>query len=225
MFKPRISLFGVTVLLAAGALALRPAPRWQPRAAAAHPPPSQRRRSARRASPGSTASARRRSARRATPARSSSTSACASRKRRTHLAPPNRRRPPAPAPAAPAWSDGRWRGFYSDNSLDLLFNVVGGTAVHRRLRLLLRRRRTAGVGIDPAEIAPVEATISPGGDFAGSGSYGAVRSADPVADLRPHRGDHDHQRDLHSGPYAHFYGSSCSGTTHFTGQWVAEYTF
>jgi hypothetical protein len=149
------------------------------------------------------------------------------KRRRANVAPtaPPATAPPAQAPAAPAWSDGRWRGYYSDSSLDLLFNVVGGRLYTGGFDSFFVDAACDGGGIDPAQVAPVQASISPGGDFSGSGVY----SPGFGQQIPWHVSGHIAGKSITSGtftvgPYTDFYGGSCSGTTHFTGQWFAAYT-
>ena len=150
------------------------------------------------------------------------------KKRRTNVAPtaPTTTGPPAqPVPAAPAWSDGRWRGYYSDNSLDLLFNVVGGRLYTGGFDSFFVDAACDGGGIDPANVAPVQATISPNGDFSGSGVYSPGFGQQIPWQVSGHiSGKSITNGTFAVGPYTDFYGGSCSGTTHFTGQWIAEYT-
>ena len=149
-------------------------------------------------------------------------------KRRTNVAPtaPTTTGPPAHAPAAPAWNDGRWRGYYSDNSLDLLFNVVGGRLYTGGFDSFFVDAACDGGGIDPANVAPVQASISPNGDFSGSGVYSPGFGQQIPWQVSGHiSGKSITGGTFTVGPYTDFYGGSCSGTTHFTGQWVADYTF
>jgi hypothetical protein len=150
------------------------------------------------------------------------------KKRRTHVAPtaPTTTAPPAQAPAAPAWSDGRWSGHYSDSSLDLLFNVVGGRLYTGGFDSFFVDAACDGGGIDPANVAPVEATISPNGDFSGSGVYSPGFGQQIPWQVSGHiSGKSITGGTFTVGPYTDFYGGACSGTTHFTGQWIGAYTF
>jgi hypothetical protein len=153
------------------------------------------------------------------------------KKRRTHVAPTAPTAPgspvPAPgAPAAPAWSDGRWRGYYSGNSLDLLFNVVGGRLYTGGFDSFFVDAACDGGGIDPANVAPVEATISPSGDFSGSGDYSPGFGQQIPWQVSGHiAGKAISGGTFTVGPYTDFYGGTCNGTTHFTGQWIQDYTF
>ena len=148
------------------------------------------------------------------------------KKRRSNVAPPAPTTgPPAPAHGAPAWSDGRWRGYYSDSSLDLLFNVVGGRLYTGGFDSFFVDAACDGGGIDPANVAPVQASISPNGDFSGSGVYGGFGQQIPWQVSGHISGKSITSGTFTVGPYANFGGGSCSGTTHFTGQWVADYTF
>jgi hypothetical protein len=153
------------------------------------------------------------------------------KKQRTNVAPkaPTTTGPTAQAPAAPAapaWSDGRWRGYYSDNSVELLFNVVGGRLYTGGFDSFFVDATCDGGGIDPADVAPVQASISPNGDFSGSGVYSPGFGQQIPWQVSGHiSGQSITSGTFTVGPYANFGGGSCSGTTHFTGQWVADYTF
>jgi hypothetical protein len=137
--------------------------------------------------------------------------------------------PPAPTPgtpAGPAWSDGRWRGTYSDSSLDLLFNVVGNRLYTGGFDSFFVDASCDGGGIDPANVAPVEATISPGGDFSGSGTYSPGFGQQIPWQVSGHiSGTSITGGTFTVGPYTDFYGGTCNGTTHFTGRWFGAYTF
>ena len=64
-----------------------------------------------------------------------------------------------------------------------------------------------------------------GGAFTAQGRAVSVGVVSPsVAAIGPHRG-HLHNRGTFTvGPYTDFFGNSCDGTTHFAGQWIADYT-
>lgn len=155
------------------------------------------------------------------------------KKRRTNVAPtaptaPTTTGPPAPPapPAAPAWSDGRWRGYYSDNGVELLFNVVGGRLYTGGFDAFYVDAACDGGGIDPSAVAPVQASISPNGDFSGSGVYSPGFGQQIPWQVSGHiSGQSITSGTFTVGPYTDFDGGSCSGTTHFTGQWIADYTF
>jgi hypothetical protein len=152
------------------------------------------------------------------------------KKRRTNVAPtaPTTTGPPAQAPAAPAaraWSEGRWGGSYSDNSVELLFNVVGGQLYTGAFDSFYVDPVCEGGAIDPANVAPVQATISPNGDFSGSGVDSPGFGQQIPWQVSGHiSGTSITNGTFTVGPYVGLDGGSCSGTTHFTGQWIAGYT-
>jgi hypothetical protein len=155
------------------------------------------------------------------------------KKRRTNVAPtapaaptaPTSIGPPAQAPAGPAWSEGRWRGYYSDNGVELLFNVVGPRLYTGGFDSFFVDAACDGGGIDPDAVAPVQASISPNGDFSGSGVYSPGFGQQIPWQVSGHIwGKSITGGTFTVGPYTDFYGGSCSGTTHFTGQWIANYT-
>jgi hypothetical protein len=140
--------------------------------------------------------------------------------------PPTATAPAPPAPPPPAWDDGRWRGFYSeDGSVDLLFNVLAGRLYTGGFDSFFINAACSDGSFDPSAISPVQASIASNGDFAGSGVY----SPGFGMQIPWHLSGHISRRSITGGvftvdPYTDFFGDSCGGTTHFTGQWIAAYT-
>lgn len=151
--------------------------------------------------------------------------------RKRHAA-PTRPRPvappagPAPAPAAPAWADGRWAGHYAENSVDLRFNVVGSRLYTGGFDDFFISAACSDGSFDSSAIGPVQASIAANGDFAGSGVHSPGFGQQIPWQLSGHiAGKSITGGAFTVGPYTDFYGHSCGGTTHFTGQWIAAYTF
>lgn len=135
--------------------------------------------------------------------------------------------PSSPGPTAPPWSDGRWRGYYAENgSVDLLFNVLGGRLYTGGFDSFFIEAACSGGSFDPSAIAPVAAPIASNGDFAGSGVYSPGFGQQIPWQLSGHISGTSITGGVFTvGPYTDFSGNSCGGTTHFTGQWIAAYTF
>ena len=131
--------------------------------------------------------------------------------------------PTNPGPTAPAWNEGRWAGHYAENSVELLFNVLGGQLYTGGFDDFFVDANCPG-GVfnpDPDLISPVQASIASNGDFSGSGVY---QSRIPWQLSGHISGKSITGGTFTVGPYNDFSGVSCSGTTHFTGQWIASYT-
>jgi hypothetical protein len=134
--------------------------------------------------------------------------------------------PTGPGPSAPAWDEGRWRGFYAENGVELLFNVVGGRLYTGGFDSFFISAACSGGSVDSSAIAPVQASIASNGDFAGSGVYSPGFGQQIPWQLSGHiSGKSITGGTFTAGPYTDFFGNSCVGTTHFTGQWIAAYTF
>ena len=130
-----------------------------------------------------------------------------------------------PAPTAPAWSEGRWTGHYAENSVELVFNVLGGRVYTGGFDSFFIQAACSGGSFDPSAIAPVQASIASNGDFAGSGVYSPGFGQQIPWQLSGHiSGTSITGGTFTAGPYTDFFGNSCGGTTHFTGQWIAAYT-
>ena len=133
--------------------------------------------------------------------------------------------PTGPAATAPAWDDGRWRGHYAENGVELLFNVLGGRLYTGGFDSFFISAACSGGSFDSSAIAPVQASIASNGDFAGSGVYSPGFGQQIPWQLSGNiSGRSITAATLTAGPYTDFYGNSCGGTTHFTGQWIAAYT-
>lgn len=131
--------------------------------------------------------------------------------------------PPAPGPA---WDDGRWRGNYTENGVDLRFNVAGGRLYTGGFDDFFISAACSDGSFDPAPISPVQATIASNGDFAGSGVYSPGYGQQIPWQLSGHiAGRSITGGAFTAGPYTNTFGNSCGGTTHFTGQWIGAYTF
>ena len=131
--------------------------------------------------------------------------------------------PTNPGPTAPAWNEGRWAGHYAENGVELLFNVLGGQLYTGGFDDFFVDANCPG-GVfnpDPDLISPVQASIASNGDFSGSGVY---QSRIPWQLSGHISGKSITGGTFTVGPYNDFSGVSCSGTTHFTGQWIASYT-
>jgi hypothetical protein len=134
--------------------------------------------------------------------------------------------PAGPGPTAPAWAEGRWRGFYAENGVELLFNVLGGRLYTGGFDDFFIQATCAGGDPDPSAIAPVQASIAANGDFSGSGVYSPGFGLQLPWQLSGHiSGKSITGGTFTVGPYTNTFGNSCGGTTHFTGQWIADYTF
>ena len=154
------------------------------------------------------------------------------KKRRTAPTSPGSTAPPSPGPTsppppAPPWNDGRWRGYYAETgSVDLLFNVLGGRVYTGGFDSFFIQAACSDGSFDPSAIAPVAAPIAPNGDFAGSGVYSPGFGQQIPWQLSGHiSGTSITGGTFTVGPYTDFSGNSCGGTAHFTGQWIAAYTF
>jgi hypothetical protein len=133
--------------------------------------------------------------------------------------------PTVPGPTAPPWNDGRWRGHYAENGIELLFNVVGGTLYTGAFDSFFVSAACSDGSFDPIATAPVQATIASNGDFAGSGVYSPGFGQQIPWQLSGHiSGTSITGGTFTAGPYTNFFGSSCGGTARFTGQWIAAYT-
>ena len=147
------------------------------------------------------------------------------RKRRTAPAGPSPTAPTGPAATAPAWDDGRWRGHYAENGVELLFNVLGGRLYTGGFDSFFISAACSGGSFDSSAIAPVQASIASNGDFAGSGVYSPGFGQQIPWQLSGNiSGRSITAATFTAGPYTDFFGNSCGGTTHFTGQWIAAYT-
>jgi hypothetical protein len=134
--------------------------------------------------------------------------------------------PAAPAPAAPAFNEGRWRGHYAENGVELLFNVLGGRLYTGGFDSFFIEADCSDGSTDPSAISPVEASIAPNGDFSGSGTYSPGFGLQLPWQLSGHiSGTSITGGTFTVGPYTDTFGNSCGGTTHFTGQWISGYTF
>ena len=133
--------------------------------------------------------------------------------------------PTGPAATAPSWDDGRWRGHYAENGVELLFNVLGGRLDTGGFDSFFISAACSGGSFDSSAIAPVQASIASNGDFAGSGVYSPGFGVQIPWQLSGHiSGTSITGGTFTVGPYTNTFGNSCGGTTHFTGQWIADYT-
>jgi hypothetical protein len=132
--------------------------------------------------------------------------------------------PANPGPTAPAWAEGRWAGHYAENGVELLFNVLGGRLYTGGFDDFFVDANCPGGDPDPDPdvISPVQASIASNGDFSGSGVY---QSRIPWQLSGHISGKSITGGTFTVGPYNGFSGTPCNGTTHFTGQWIAAYTF
>ncbi len=147
-------------------------------------------------------------------------------RKRTAPAVPPPAAPAGPGPAAPAWDDGRWRGSYAENGVELLFNVSGGQLYTGGFDSFFIHAACSDGSFDPSAISPVRATIAASGDFAGSGVYSPGFGQQIPWQLSGHlAGKAITAGTFTAGPYTDFFGNTCGGTTHVTGQWIAAYTF
>jgi len=149
---------------------------------------------------------------------------CVKKKRRPTTGPAPTA-PTGPGPTGPAWAEGRWRGFYAENGIELLFNVSGGRLYTGGFDDFFIQATCGDGSFDPSAIAPVQASISSNGDFAGSGVYSPGFGVQIPWQLSGHTsGTSITGGTFTAGPYTDTFGNSCGGTTHFTGQWIAAYT-
>jgi len=133
--------------------------------------------------------------------------------------------PPGPAPTAPPWDDGRWAGHYAENSVDLRFNVVGSRLYTGGFDDFFISAACSDGSFDSSAIGPVQASIAANGDFAGSGVHSPGFGQQIPWQVSGHIAGKSITGGVFTvGPYNDFYGHSCGGTTHFTGQWIAAYT-
>lgn len=133
--------------------------------------------------------------------------------------------PTGPGATAPAWDDGRWAGHYAENGVELLFNVLGGRLYTGGFDSFFISAACSDGSFDSSAIAPVQAPIAVNGDFAGSGVYSPGFGQQIPWQLAGHvSGKTITGGTFTAGPYADFFGHSCGGTTHFSGQWIAAYT-
>ena len=122
--------------------------------------------------------------------------------------------------------DGRWAGHYAENSVDLRFNVVGSRLYTGGFDDFFIPAACSDGSFDSSAIGPVQASIAANGDFAGSGVHSPGFDQQIPWQLSGHiAGKSITGGAFTVGPYTDFYGHSCGGTTHFTGQWIAAYTF
>jgi len=133
--------------------------------------------------------------------------------------------PPGPAPTAPPWDDGRWAGHYAESSVDLRFNVVGSRLYTGGFDDFFISAACSDGSFDSSAIGPVQASIAANGDFAGSGVHSPGFGQQIPWQVSGHIAGKSITGGVFTvGPYNDFYGHSCGGTTHFTGQWIAAYT-
>ena len=124
-----------------------------------------------------------------------------------------------------AWAEGRWAGHYAENGVELLFNVVGGRVYTGGFDSFFIHAACSDGSFDPSSIAPVQASIASNGNFAGSGVYSPGFGLQIPWQLSGHiSGKSITGGTFTVSPYNNSFGYSCSGTTHFTGQWIASYT-
>ena len=133
--------------------------------------------------------------------------------------------PATPAPAAPAGNEGRWRGHYAENGVDLLFNVLGGRLYTGGFDSFFIEADCSDGSFDPSAIAPVQASIAANGDFSGSGTYSPGFGLQLPWQLSGHiAGTSITGATFTVSSYTDPFGNTCGGTTHFTGQWISAYT-
>jgi hypothetical protein len=133
--------------------------------------------------------------------------------------------PPPPGPAAPAWADGRWRGSYAENGVELLFNVSGAKLYTGGFDDFYIDAACSDGSFDPDAISPVQAAIAANGDFSGDGVFSPGFGQQIPWRVSGHiAGKSITDGSFIVGPYNDFFGHECVGVTQFSGQWIAAYT-
>jgi hypothetical protein len=122
-----------------------------------------------------------------------------------------------------AWAEGRWQGTWETNSTDLAFNITGSRLYTGPFDAFFLTLNCADGSISSSAMEPVEATISPNGDFSGSGVYRPDPSISIPWTLTGHisgrtlTGTLSAERDF-------AYHGHCSGSANFTASWYGDYT-
>lgn len=127
--------------------------------------------------------------------------------------------------------EGRYAGTYAENNVDLFFNVLGGRvytgpfdAFYLDATCYNADPNYTGpqVTTDSTAYEPVQATIGPGGSFAGSGVYNTGFTSHPWTLTGQISGGSI--TGTFTSSYTDTYGDPCSGSTSFTAQWYGSYT-
>jgi hypothetical protein len=123
------------------------------------------------------------------------------------------------------WLSGRYSGSYAENAIELRFNVVGARLYTGAFDSFFIYADCGGGNFDPSAIAPVQASIAGNGVFSGSGVYSPGFGQQIPWQISGRIAGGSVTNGIFSaGPYVDFFGNQCSGTTHFTAQWFANYT-
>lgn len=128
--------------------------------------------------------------------------------------------------------EGRYAGTYSNNNVNLFFNVLGGRvytgpfdAFYLDATCYNSDPEYTGpnqVYTDATAYEPVSATIGPSGSFAGSGVYNTGFTSQPWTLSGQISGGSI--TGTFTSSYKNTYDDPCSGSTSFTAQWYGAYT-
>jgi hypothetical protein len=122
-----------------------------------------------------------------------------------------------------AWADGRWQGTWETNATNLAFNITGTRLYTGPFDSFYLTLNCADGNTSSSAMEPIEATISPNGDFSGSGVFRPDPSISIPWTLTGHvsgkslTGTLSAERDF--GYHGH-----CSGSANFTASWYGDYT-
>jgi hypothetical protein len=122
-----------------------------------------------------------------------------------------------------AWAEGRWQGTWETNNADLSFNITGNRLATGPFDAFYITANCADGSTDSTAMEPISATISPNGDFSGSGTY----VPDPSTPIPWTLTGHVSGKSLtgtFSVSYDNGYHGRCNGTANFTAAWYGDYT-
>jgi hypothetical protein len=130
--------------------------------------------------------------------------------------------PPPQQPASQS-IDGRWQGTYATNNADLAFNIQGNRLYTGPFDAFYLEATCEAYSPDATAFEPIEATISPNGDFHGSGTYRPSADLSMPWTISGHISGRTMTGTFSSSYHSDFHGD-CSGTTNFTATWYGDYT-
>jgi hypothetical protein len=122
-----------------------------------------------------------------------------------------------------AWSEGRWQGTWETTNADLAFNITGTRLYTGPFDSFFITANCADGDIDSTAMEPIEATISPNGDFSGSGVYRPSPEQPMPWTLRGHVSGTTLTGTL-SVDYTSGFHGHCSGSAKFRAAWYGDYT-
>jgi hypothetical protein len=122
-----------------------------------------------------------------------------------------------------ASTDGRWQGTWETNATDLAFNITGSRLYTGPFDSFFLTLNCADGSISSSAMEPIEATISPNGDFSGSGVYRPDPSISIPWTLTGHISGRSLTGTL-SAERDFAYHGHCTGSANFTASWYGDYT-